>query len=259
MSNYDSMPSVVSQVQAAINAAGYQPPLAVDGAYGPLTQAGVMWFQKAKGLAVDGIIGEQTLAAAIDAGSGTPSLPAPNAPGSGVITPAPIMFAPTAPELLLGGAIRLRPGTIKGGGAKPPIVWPPPAPTPAAPPLGLTPSPSPSPSPMPPQGMMAPTGIVVPPVQATPTARKLPAWSATAAGAVIGGAAAFPVGIAVGGGVGALIDITRKLLAPKASAPVVPSPLPSSFTGAFPTTMHGEGRVTAGDIGMPAARHTMKG
>ena len=61
--DYDSNTAIVSQVQTAINKAGYQPPLTVDGAYGPKTKAGIQWIQEQKGLTADGIIGDQTLAA----------------------------------------------------------------------------------------------------------------------------------------------------------------------------------------------------
>ena len=50
-------------VQAALNAHGQNPPLVVDGVYGPASRAAVMAFQKSKGLAVDGVVGPQTLAA----------------------------------------------------------------------------------------------------------------------------------------------------------------------------------------------------
>lgn len=62
-SDYDTNATIVKQVQAAINAAGYQPPLSQDGAYGPKTKLGVQWFQSAKGITPDGIIGDNTLKA----------------------------------------------------------------------------------------------------------------------------------------------------------------------------------------------------
>ncbi len=61
--DYDTNASVVKQVQASINAAGYSPLLTVDGAYGPATRAGVQWFQAKHGLAQDGIIGDGVLKA----------------------------------------------------------------------------------------------------------------------------------------------------------------------------------------------------
>lgn len=50
----------VVQLQIALIAIGY--PVAVDGAYGPLTQAAVRDFQRLNGLEVDGIAGPQTQA-----------------------------------------------------------------------------------------------------------------------------------------------------------------------------------------------------
>jgi GH24 family phage-related lysozyme (muramidase) len=61
--DYTGNSAVVRQVQAAINAAGYTPPLVVDGAYGPNTAKGVKWVQAAQGVSPDGIIGDQTLGA----------------------------------------------------------------------------------------------------------------------------------------------------------------------------------------------------
>lgn len=61
--DYSSNPTVVREVQEGINAAGYQPPLSVDGSAGPATKAGVVWLQGQRGLTQDGIIGDQTLGA----------------------------------------------------------------------------------------------------------------------------------------------------------------------------------------------------
>lgn len=55
----------IKQVQSAINAAGYQPALVVDGVTGPKTTAGVRWFQQQHGLSADGLIGPQTMAATV--------------------------------------------------------------------------------------------------------------------------------------------------------------------------------------------------
>jgi peptidoglycan hydrolase-like protein with peptidoglycan-binding domain len=48
-------------VQARLNALGTNPPLTVDGIYGPASKTAVMAFQKSKGIAVDGVAGPQTL------------------------------------------------------------------------------------------------------------------------------------------------------------------------------------------------------
>jgi hypothetical protein len=46
--------------QKAVNALGHTPALDVDGEWGPLTQAGVMWLQKKIGADVDGEWGQET-------------------------------------------------------------------------------------------------------------------------------------------------------------------------------------------------------
>ena len=51
----------VEQVQKRITQLGY--PLTADSAFGPKTEAGVRWFQKLKGLSVDGRVGPKTWAA----------------------------------------------------------------------------------------------------------------------------------------------------------------------------------------------------
>lgn len=53
----------VAEIQRLLNAAGYSPPLAVDGSYGPKTQAAVRWYQQSHGLAVDGDVGPKTWSA----------------------------------------------------------------------------------------------------------------------------------------------------------------------------------------------------
>lgn len=55
----------IKQVQSAINAGGYQPPLVVDGLNGPKTILGVKWFETQHGLTPDGVIGPLVMAATI--------------------------------------------------------------------------------------------------------------------------------------------------------------------------------------------------
>jgi peptidoglycan hydrolase-like protein with peptidoglycan-binding domain len=50
----------VSEMQGLINAAGYTPALATDGSFGPLTLAGVRWFQGQRGIAVNGMVTVET-------------------------------------------------------------------------------------------------------------------------------------------------------------------------------------------------------
>lgn len=51
----------IKKVQTALNAAGQNPPLTVDGALGPMTTAAIKSYQQSKGLSPDGVIGPQTL------------------------------------------------------------------------------------------------------------------------------------------------------------------------------------------------------
>jgi peptidoglycan hydrolase-like protein with peptidoglycan-binding domain len=59
--DYNSNPAIIKQVQAAINALGYAPPLTVDGSLGEKTTAAIKWLQAQKGVTQDGIVGDQTL------------------------------------------------------------------------------------------------------------------------------------------------------------------------------------------------------
>jgi peptidoglycan hydrolase-like protein with peptidoglycan-binding domain len=66
----------VMDLQAALNAAGYTSTLTVDGSFGPMTKAGVVWYQSAHALTADGVVGPMT-AASINSMGGVVS----NVPG----------------------------------------------------------------------------------------------------------------------------------------------------------------------------------
>lgn len=56
-------PIRIKWIQTALNAIGGNPPLDVDGEYGPMTTEAVLQFQKAQGLVADGWAGDTTHAA----------------------------------------------------------------------------------------------------------------------------------------------------------------------------------------------------
>lgn len=66
----------VGSQQTLVNAAGYSPRLIVDDLWGPLTDAGVRWYQHQLGVTVDGLWGPAT-DAAHKRKAGAPSKPAP--------------------------------------------------------------------------------------------------------------------------------------------------------------------------------------
>jgi peptidoglycan hydrolase-like protein with peptidoglycan-binding domain len=213
--NYND-PAIVKQVQKTINDTGYtmvtgHAALVVDGIVGPLTQAGVKWFQGVHHLVQDGIIGPLTLAATIAALPDRLDMPlapvsAPiNLSGLGYLGNVKIPAAPITPPVT---KLSL-PGT--GGNlaqlAQIAGVAPPPkrlfqlvgsgSTAVAAPPVPIAQTPTPQ------------AAFDAPMPQAPAASSKVPAWAATAAGAAIGLAIMFPIGGAIGAAGGALIDLLR--------------------------------------------------
>jgi peptidoglycan hydrolase-like protein with peptidoglycan-binding domain len=81
-SNYNGNSGVLSQVQARLNSLNMaSPPLPTDGRLSPATIAAIKKFQAFKGLQVDGVVGDQTLAA-LGISADSPSTPPPTSGGS---------------------------------------------------------------------------------------------------------------------------------------------------------------------------------
>ncbi len=59
----------VKHIQRSINASGHNVEVAVDGQFGPKTEAALRKVQEARGLAVDGVVGRQTLSTFVCASS----------------------------------------------------------------------------------------------------------------------------------------------------------------------------------------------
>jgi hypothetical protein len=167
----------IKQVQSAINAAGYQPALVVDGVSGPKTTAGVKWFQQQHGLTVDGLIGPQTMAATV-------------AP-----TPAQAIAAVTSPLAALASQITALQAAPVPAATPTPLV---PTPVVAMPTVGLS-LPS-TPKPATPLAYALPTAAS--PLSGNIGGVPIPALIGMAAGAAVGaffGMLWLAVG-AVGGG-----------------------------------------------------------
>ena len=77
---YGSTGSAVNKLQSVLNEHGYD--LAVDGIFGPKTQAAVRDYQKKNGLKLDGIVGKETWGSLLAQPSYTPSY-SPASSGSG--------------------------------------------------------------------------------------------------------------------------------------------------------------------------------
>jgi peptidoglycan hydrolase-like protein with peptidoglycan-binding domain len=243
MANYNSNSAVVKQVQTAVNAEGYSPPLTLDGVYGPKTAAGVRWFQGRHGLAQDGIIGDQTVAASI---SPTPAAAAAGGlaglqaqlqqiqGGASLTTSALLPYPVTS----LAGPATGPPATLDN--VRPPVAGAAWSPTPGVPAAAALSPPASS-------GPLTIAGFAV------------PVWAATAVGVIGGSIFGIPIGSLIGGALGGAVDVARALLAP-------PAPIVGPAA-----TMHGEldvlsvtdfgfdadygcdpDPIIAGEIGMPA-------
>ena len=79
MSQGSRGPAVID-LQDRLAAAGFSPG-AADGIFGSLTDAAVRWFQRAKDLAVDGIVGPLTWSALGAVGGASPGVSPPVSPG----------------------------------------------------------------------------------------------------------------------------------------------------------------------------------
>jgi uncharacterized protein (TIGR02594 family) len=109
----------VEALQRALNAAGIEPPLEVDGKLGPLTEAAIRQFQQQHGCAVDGIVGPETMGALDEAlglsrrsGPTSPGQPfapggspAPGGPGGPSGPGRPGTVDPDAPRTGAGGSV----------------------------------------------------------------------------------------------------------------------------------------------------------
>lgn len=257
MSNYDSNPDNVRAVQAAVNAAGYSPPLTVDGAYGPKTAAGVKWFQGQHGLTQDGIIGDETMAATIAptpggvdplaglkaAAAALAALQNPQAVASPVSTIVAVPVSALARPLTFRGltAAQMAPSSAV-------VIAPPPAallamgalPIVTAPPIAAGAAPSPV----------------------------LPTLGGVALGAAVGALIKFPLGMLFGGGAGLVLGLGYALLSKATAAPASATMAGDIVFGLekaswiddpFEDDYGMTPGITAGEIGMPSALSTLRG
>jgi peptidoglycan hydrolase-like protein with peptidoglycan-binding domain len=238
MANYNSNANIVKQVQAAINAAGRSPQLAVDGVYGTGTMLGVKWFQGQHGLTQDGIIGDQTLAATITT---------PPAGGGSLV------------------ALQAQLAQLSGGGAPP---------SSALIPFPVTALSLPGPAPTPASRPLVGASTTAPFVTVSPTkgaadeqsrAALVLAGLGGAAGAVVGALITFPLGALLGGVLGGAAGFGFSTLqsAPKPAAADVGAAMHGEDGVDFCDDLGDFGcdepMVVAGEIGTPTCANTLKG
>lgn len=225
MSNFNNDQTVVRQVQEAINAAGYQPALVVDGIDGPLTTAGIRWMQERAGSTIDGNITQEFL----------------NAVGMSVGAPLTLS---SSSGYAANPTYKTSPASGATGAPVGPVWVPPPPPT-------KEPAQAP-------KGTGIPLNVVnkLPPAP-PPAPSKLPAAVGAAGGAGVGFLAAGPVGALVGAVVGGVAGFIYENSAASKKTPstsiagetdfmIFAQPTQGALDkgGANPTTIAGEGVTT---------------
>ncbi len=111
-------PEVVD-LQNRLNAAGAQPQLQPDGAFGGRTRTAVVTFQQSKGLGADGVVGPMTWAALDAGGSTTPAtMPGGSTTPGGTVTPG----GTTTPGTTATPGTTLVGGDTPGGEGVEPVV-----------------------------------------------------------------------------------------------------------------------------------------
>lgn len=239
MANYDGDPNKVRAVQTAINIAGYQPALVVDGTYGQKTAAGVKWFQGIHGLTQDGIIGDQTMAAITQP---------PPAAAQAIVAPL--------------GALQAQIAQLQAG------VTPPAAPSTALlPPAVAALAVAPSSGPNLPLTGIRPAAALAPAPPGMALANSIPGLSAISkaglpvvpvlgagGGALIGLAVKGAIGALLGGGVGIVAGLALTKFAPQVAARFHGEEDDVDFCAGLEPDP-----VMAGEIGMPMPQHTLRG
>ncbi len=104
-------------VQQKLNDLGQNPPLTVDGSYGPKSRSAVISFQQTHGLTPDGVVGPKTLAALGLSGASLPPSSGASSTMGSVVSPGDVAAyavakraAPTMPEKQLQYALAVARG-----------------------------------------------------------------------------------------------------------------------------------------------------